>query len=143
MNFNAKLGKHVIRGDPNEMSKNGELLKEILDRHDSVVANATDKCKGLITRRRVTVLGIEESIIDYIILNKRLSEYLIEMIIDDKRENVLTNYSKTKVTESDHHILIGKFNILVRSRKYQEKKEVFNVRNPNNLKLFKDNTEDD
>ena len=65
---NGKLGKSIISGDPHEMSPNGKLLNEIIERHDLVVVNATAKCSGVITRRNVTSIRTEQSVLDYFIV---------------------------------------------------------------------------
>ena len=146
MDFNAKLGGEIIKGDKHEMSSNGKLLKDLIDRNDLVVVNATDKCSGLITRMRKTINGVEESVIDYVIMCKKLFTFLSEMKIDDKREKVLTNFTKKEneeVTEADHNVIECTLNIKVEYNKESSKKEIQNLRNEENIMKFKDLTEDD
>ena len=55
MDSNSKLGPEIIPNDPHTQSGNGKILAEIVSRHGLIVANGlTEKCKGLITRKRVT-----------------------------------------------------------------------------------------
>ena len=73
----------------------------------------TNKCKGTITRRRKTIYGIEESIIDFLILSEGLYEHLMEMKIDDAL--TLSWYIKRKdkvhIIPSDHIPIVAQFNI--------------------------------
>ena len=75
-------------------------MQNIIERHGLVIANGLDRCDGVITRKRVTKDGIEEN---------DLKENLVSLTIDEKREHVITKYTKTKHggkrTESDHNVL--------------------------------------
>ena len=53
LDCNAKLGNNIIKGDPNEMSGNGRIFWDILERRSCTVVNATSKCTGCLTRSRV------------------------------------------------------------------------------------------
>ena len=66
LDSNAKLGKSIIRGEPNRISENGKILRDIIERRDLVIVNTSDKCQGVITRKRETVKKSEESVIDYV-----------------------------------------------------------------------------
>ena len=52
LDANGKLGSDVIKGDPNEMSANGNLLMDLVLRQNLIVVNATEKCEGVLTRVR-------------------------------------------------------------------------------------------
>ena len=96
MDANCKLGKTYISEDPHAQSKNGKVLSEIIDRHALIVINGLkDKCSGLITRERSTVQGVEQSVIDFVIISSDLGKHIEYMHIDDKRINVLTKWTKT------------------------------------------------
>ena len=41
----------------------GKILADIIERHGLTIGNAMDKCEGLITRKRATTKGVEESTI--------------------------------------------------------------------------------
>ena len=66
------------------------------------------------------------------------------MTIDEKRENVLTKYlskkGEKKLVESDHNILSCEFNFSVK-RTREIRKEVYNIRNEDDLEVFKNITE--
>ena len=52
MDANAKVGKKVIKDDPNHITGNGKIMMDIINRQNLVIANAEEICKGLITRER-------------------------------------------------------------------------------------------
>ena len=57
---NAKLGKEWITNDPHEMSENGRLLSEMIERQNLCVVNTSDKCSGgPITRTRTVQEKVE------------------------------------------------------------------------------------
>ena len=110
LDANAKLGQTYIPGDPHRMSKNGKVLSEVLERHAlSVVNGIKEKCTGLITQERTTVNGIEQSVIDFVIVSSELTKHVKHIHIDDKRVHVLSKNLKTKngteVIKSDHNMI--------------------------------------
>ena len=109
--LNAKLGKEIIKKDPNKQSENGKILAGVVERNALTVVNSLEeKCVGTITRERCTVGGVEKSVIDYVIVSKGLTEKVEKMEIDEERRNTLAKIMKTKqgvkVTESDHNTII-------------------------------------
>ena len=68
MDGNGKFGKEIINGDPNEISANGRLLLDLINRKSLVIVSCTDKCKGLITQIRVKGGKTERSVLDYFIV---------------------------------------------------------------------------
>ena len=54
MDANSKLGPNIVKGDPHAQSNNGKILAGILERNDLTVINSLEKCKGKITRQRLT-----------------------------------------------------------------------------------------
>ena len=90
LDANSKLGKDYIKNDPHSQTPNGAVLAGIIDRNALVVVNSLeDKVKGSITRRRVTETGIEESIIDFVIISDDLINDVQKMIIDEQKEIAL------------------------------------------------------
>ena len=53
MDANAKVGKSVIKQDPNNQSENGRLLVEMIERENLSILNASTKCIGAITRQKI------------------------------------------------------------------------------------------
>jgi hypothetical protein len=111
MDANSKLGPDIIEGDPHIQSANGKILAEIVERNALIVMNSVkNKCKGKITRRRITRNVKEESIIDFVIGCEEMAEMIEHVNIDEEKTFVLTKYRKTKhgvkVIESDHNSII-------------------------------------
>ena len=82
MDSNAKLGCDFIPNDPNLMSPNGQFLSEVIIRNDLIVCNGSDKCEGLVTRERQTTKGLEQSVLDFLIVCPELFSFLKLMKID-------------------------------------------------------------
>ena len=119
MDGNAKLGKNIISKDPNEMSDNGRLLSDLIERESLVLLNNSSLCTGAITRNRVTKDADEKSILDYIITCERMAGFLEQMLIDEERNFCLTKYATTKgikkIVKSDHNVLYAKFSMQYRN----------------------------
>ena len=96
MDANAKLGTKFIPGDPHEMTPNGELLAAIVERHNLIVANGSDKCSGTITRKRVTKHRTEQSVIDIILFSSTMKEHFENIHVDEDRINVLAKIVRKK-----------------------------------------------
>ena len=53
MDGNLWAGKHLIKGDPNEINENGKLFIKFLQDHPYLcVVNSLDLCEGILTRIR-------------------------------------------------------------------------------------------
>ena len=144
LDANSKLGPQIIKDDPHAQSQNGKLLANIISRHSLVVLNGKeDLCEGSITRRRVTKNGVEESIIDFVMISEDLLHECESLVIDEKREHVLTKITKSKrgtqKVESDHNALISRFK-LEWSHQKKERIETFNYKNKECQLKFKENT---
>ena len=97
MDANSKLGPDIIAGDPNQQSENGKILYNIINRHVHTVMNGMkSKCKGIITRKRITSKVKECSIIDFVTVSEDIEVMISQVIIDEERDHVLTRYTKTK-----------------------------------------------
>ena len=83
-----------LNNDPNNISANGKILIDVVERQKLVIANTLEVCKGVVTRERITKNNVERSVIDYVILCERMEEYLEEIMIDDDRIHVLTKYAR-------------------------------------------------
>ena len=139
---NAKVGNIIIKNDPHPLSSNGSILIDFVERNNLVICNSTEKCQGLITRRRITNQRTEESIIDYLILCEDMYAYLESMVID--QVNVHTRYIKKKNNDiktvpSDHFPIFGKFNIKWNSKQNlrSQRRTIFNFKNKEGLRKFK------
>ena len=96
LDANSKLGPAIIPGDKHQQSENGRVLAGIIHRHSLVIGNSMKQCEGLITRRRVTKDKTEESTIDFILSSGDIVNHVEKIVIDEKREHVLTKLTKTK-----------------------------------------------
>ena len=141
MDANSKLGEKYIKGDPHKMSPNGALLAGIIERHGLVVGNGSDKCKGTITRKRVTKDHTEESVIDLVLFSSDLNKHLAGILVDEKRNHVLTRITKSKrgikVKESDHNVIITEFDCKTKDREENVKEDVYNLKNKTCQETFK------
>ena len=70
MDANSKLGKNIIPNGPKAQSPNGKVLEGVINQNGLIVVNSLNqKCKGVITRRKTTIDGTEESVIDFLIVS--------------------------------------------------------------------------
>ena len=145
MDANSKVGKKYIPRDPHDISQNGAILAQIVERQQLTIANGTDTCTGTITRRRQTKDRVEVSAIDMVILCNDMTQNLEKMTIDEEKKHVLTKVSKTKkgvnVKESDHNVIVTEFNIETKREK-KEKLEIYNLKNKECQRKFKNYTSD-
>ena len=145
--LNSKLGNEYIENDPKEQTENGTILAGIMDRHALIVLNGlAEKCLGLITRKRHTENGgIEESVIDFVIVSPDLVQYVESVMIDDKRQFTLTKLIQTKKgikkTESDHNPIVTKMNLKWDSTIKNKPNEMFNFKNKECQKHFEYETD--
>ena len=144
MDANAKVGKTIIKEDLHNMTNNGKLLLDVVKRQDLIIGNSLDICKGLITRERLFDNKSEKSVIDYIIMCEELSNYIIEMTIDEERNHVLSRYIKkktgNKVVMSNHNILFSKFSVTFNRKSRKLRKELFKFKCEESKKLFLEET---
>ena len=128
---NAKLGPEYIKGDPHEITNNGKLLLNLVERYNLVIVNGTEKCSGVITRMRKKGKDIEKSAIDFFIVCQALFQMVTQMQIDEDRNMVLTKFYKnrgqTVVTESDHNPLVLELDISWNTKIIQKRTEVYNL----------------
>ena len=89
--------------------------------------------------------GLEESIVDLLLISSDMEELFLTLNIDDERKNVITKGAPKKsgrirITESDHNTMVGKYDIKWRSNEIKVKNEMF-VYDSDGLKKFKNITE--
>ena len=103
--INDIQGSYMILGDfnghlgflgPHQMNKNGELLYNLIDKHNLILLNGHPECTGEITWEQKN----KRSVIDYILVNKNMHENFISMNIDDNKE---------EFDLSDHNLLTATF----------------------------------
>ena len=145
MDANSKLGPDMIKGDPHGQTDNGRLLAGIIKRNALLVMNNSEqKCKGKITRRRITKNSREESIIDFVIVCEIMEDMISEVVIDEDRHNILTRHTKTKtgvkIKESDHNSIITQVNVSWNKTKNVTRVEMYNFKDREGMKKFKNMT---
>ena len=144
LDANAKIGKENLKDDPNNVTDNGKILLDVVERNTMCIVNTLDLCKGLITRERTAALKIEKSVIDYVLICEDMKKYVVEMNIDDERIHVLTKYAgkrgKKKRVQSDHNIMHCKFSITFERLQSQVRKEFFNLKCEEGKKAFFEET---
>ena len=70
LDANSKLGSDYIPKDTHKQSPNGKLFAGIINRHALIVINGLNgKSHGVITRKRITIDGEEESTIYTVLVN--------------------------------------------------------------------------
>ena len=74
--------------DKHPMSRNGKILVAIIVRHSLFVVNSSDKCNGLITRRRVITQRTEESSLDLVITSSDMVDHLVSFEVDEEEKNM-------------------------------------------------------
>ena len=86
---------------------------------------------------------MEMSALDVFVVCDKIIPYVTQMVIDEKREQVLTNYSAVKcvgrIVESDHNPLFLYLNLQF-SRIRNERVEIFQFRSKESQQLFKNLT---
>ena len=109
LHFDGNLwaGQNIIPGDPKKQNRNGKLFQQFLDQHKTLtVVNSLDICEGLITRVRNKNGKFEQSVIDFFVVCRKVLPYVKKMIIDEKKEFILTNYERArfngKSIDTDH-----------------------------------------
>ena len=133
MDGNMWAGPEVIKNDPHQCNQNGKLLKNFIENFPHLcLVNSLDICQGLITRRRKTVRGNEESVLDVFIVCKKILPFVKRMIVDEDQNYTLSNYRKRKgeyiVKKSDHNPVILELDINYIVKK-PDRIETFNFRN--------------
>ena len=145
MDAKSKLGPEIISGDPHAQSENGKILSNIIKRNALTVMNGMgSKCRGSITRRRITCKVKEESIIDFAIISEDIADIITEVVIDEDKNHVLTRYTKTKngtkIKESDHNFIITHIQAKWDKRKNIKNIEIYNLKDPTGIRNFKEMT---
>lgn len=130
----------LVKGDPHRQSPNGKVLSEIIERHNMIITNSLrDRTEGLMTRRRKPKA---KSVIDFVILRNDLNKDFEGLVIDEEMKHVLSRIVKRrgkieKIMESDHYILIGKFNFIWSPEEKVDHIEIFNLKNAKYIDNFK------
>ena len=108
------------------------------------MANGLKVCEGTITRKRITTQRTEESAISFVLVSADLTEKIESVIIDEKREHVLTRITKTKngseSKESDHNLIETRLKMTWSKEEVPQEEAMFNLKNKECQKTFKKET---
>ena len=142
LHFDGNLwaGKNIIPDDPRPQNKNGKLFQEFLERNPQItVVNALPLCKGLVTRKRISKGKHEESVLDFFLVCHRVLPYVSNMVIDESKEHILTNYQSARyggsAKDSDHFTQYMDINLKIISEK-PERIEFFNFKDEKSQQIF-------
>ena len=134
----------MIPGDMHAQTENGKILAGIIERHGLVLGNSLEQCSGLVTRKRITINGTEESVIDFVIMSDDLKHAVESIVIDEEREHVLTKLTKTKKgmvrVESDHNVIFSRLKPAWNKQVKEKRNELFNLKNRECQERFKEAT---
>ena len=141
MDGNLWAGNHVIPGDPRPQNRNGKMFQEFLERHPHLtVVNTLPQCEGLITRSRLCKGILEESVLDFFVVCHRVLPFVTKMVIDSKKEFILTNYQAAKCVgkaiNTDHFTEYMDVDLELINEK-PERFEFFDFKNKNSQETFK------
>ena len=146
MHFDGNLwaGKDVVPNDPRPQNRNGKLFEQFLERNSHLtVVNSLDLCEGLITRERNKNGKLEQSVLDFFVVCNLLLPYVKKMVIDEDRKFILTNYEQVqkggKAADTDHMTEYMDLDLKVETEK-PERRELWNFKNKEAQKVFKDET---
>ena len=99
-----------------------------------------EKCKGKITRQRITKKKREESIIDFVIVCDKMNEIVTELVIGEEKQHALTSFRKTKtghkVIVSDHNSMITHVKASWNKKEPKSRTEIYNLKDKEGMKNF-------
>ena len=137
---NLWAGKEIIPGDQRLQNQNGKLFKSFIERNNLTVVNSQSICEGLITRKREKNGILEQSILDFFVVCDSILPFVKKMVIDEKKEYILTNYQPAKkngkAIDSDHMTIYMDLNIEYNKLK-PERQEMYNFKEIEGQQKFK------
>ena len=106
--------------------------------------NGHVRCQGTITRKRVTTRSTEESAISFVLVSPDIAEFMKTMIVDEEKEYAPTSMTNNKTAvdkqESDHNVLLTKFKLPWNKKTKTQDNNIFNLKNIECQKQFKEET---
>ena len=89
----------------------------VITDNELIIVNASTLCKGLITRHRETINGVEESVLDHFLVCSDMFQLIRSMVIDEEGKFPLTKYAnKTGTQTCVKHIIAPSSFILTYSK---------------------------
>ena len=101
--FNAKLGKGLIKGDVHDISANGKKFQSVLQFFYMVAVNSLSLCNGVFTRVNNNNPD-EKPVLDYVCITKDNSDLLLTMY----EKKMYTPWRKLKRGKkyTDHNVIL-------------------------------------
>ena len=145
MDGNLWAGEEIIPNDPRPQNRNGVLFEQFLKRNPNLnVVNSLELCEGLVTRRRNRNGKVEESVLDFFIVCDLILPHVTRMVIDEKKEHVLTNYEQVKkngkANDTDHATEYIDLALEIVTEK-PKRMEIWNLKNKKGQETFRSITE--
>ena len=137
MDGNLHAGDTIIANDPNPMNKNGRLFSTFLSNNPSInLLNSSEKCEGLLTRKRKKGNKIEEAVLDFVLVSEELEPFVKAMKIDEDRSFPLTSYLNKRTVNSDHFTITLELDISFNKQK-KVRTEQFKFKSAEGMKIYK------
>ena len=125
--FNAKLGSDVIKGDIHSMSKNGQLLWDVIKTFNLEMINSADICRGVFTRIKATKKKVEKSVLDYVIVSNQFKDQFLSCLIDEDKQLTPWHNLKKERVHSDHNSLLFSFTCLPEKVRLSQVGQMFGI----------------
>ena len=142
--FNATLGKRLIKGDVHDISANGKKIQSVLQFFYMVAVNSLSLCNGVFTRVNNNNPD-EKSVLDYVCITKDISDPLLSMYVDEKK--MYTPWRKLKWGKkyTDHNaiLLTMKLDTVLHKVGNQNRKTIWNFKDPQGWDKFYQLTQND
>ena len=119
--FNCKIGS-VVKKNTEEITRGGNMLLDMVGKHDLKIMNTSKKCQGVWTRTD----GSKRSILDYVIVENEDEELVKEMIIDEEREITPNHNQDGRTIYSDHFTIKLEMNWNMRYKAGEHSRTVIN-----------------
>ena len=135
--FNAKLGKGLIKGDVHDISANGKKFQSVLQFFDMVDVNSLSQCNGVFTRVNNNNPD-EKSVLDYVCITKDISDLSLSMYVDETKMYTPWRKLKRGKKYTDHNaiLLTRKLDTVLHKVGNQNRKTIWNFRDPQGWDKF-------
>ena len=134
--FNAKLGKSIVKDDIHDMRSNGQKLHNLIIMYNLNVVNSTEICSGTFTRANNKIVG-EKSVLDYVNVSDELIRYIKNMQIDTAKQFTPWRTLKSGKRFSGHNAIILKAEYSkIPSQSKSDRETVWNFNHPKSWERF-------
>ena len=139
-NWAVGSGQFGVRGNHNNISYRGEMIRELLMENEYYLINNSDLTEGgpftWVSRADSSI----RSCLDLVILSANLVPFVTRMVVDSKQQycpkRVGVRKDKTRVVKTDHHPIILSLENLPRKKRKQLQKTKWNIFKPGGWKTY-------